>query len=152
MKDGKFVEQAKGMERPLALSIDIKNNRIVQIKSQNEDMSTLEENTLNKMSNRIIKNQSINVDVVSGATVSSDGILEATQKAIKDAGGDIHDFEHQVQKEKENRHESDDYSKWIRRPSHIDKVENTDLVIVGSGISGLSAAVKLAMKISRLLF
>lgn len=45
MKDGKFVEQAKGMERPLALSIDIKNNRIVQIKSQNEDMSTLEENT-----------------------------------------------------------------------------------------------------------
>ncbi len=39
MKDGKFVEQAKGMERPLTLSIDIKDNKIVQIKSQTNDMS-----------------------------------------------------------------------------------------------------------------
>lgn len=142
MKDGKFVEQAKGMERPLTLSIDIKDNKIVQIKSQTNDMSTLEENTLNKMSNRIIKDQSISVDTVSGATVSSNGILDATQHAIKDAGGNIHDFERQVQKSEETNDESDNYAKWIRKPSHIDKVENTDLVIVGSGISGLSAAVQ----------
>lgn len=141
MKNGQFIEQAKGVEHHLKLSVEIDNNRITKIANESEDISDLEQNTLDKMSNRIIKNQSITVDTVSGATISSNGILDAAKQAIIDANGNPADFEKDLDK-KAAKIDSDNYQNWITAPDNIDRIIDTDLVIVGSGISGLSASVQ----------
>ncbi|MQS76117.1 FAD-dependent oxidoreductase [Lactobacillus halodurans] len=140
MKDGNYNEKANGVERPLNLAIDIKNNKIKQVDNKSTDISDLEQGTLDKMSQRIIDNQSVNVDTVSGATISSKGIISAIKQAIADAGGDIDDFSNKVSQNFSKA--DDDYDSWIREPQKIEKTIQTDLVIVGSGISGLSAAVQ----------
>ncbi|WP_238333975.1 FAD-dependent oxidoreductase [Companilactobacillus halodurans] len=140
LKDGNYNEKANGVERPLNLAIDIKNNKIKQVDNKSTDISDLEQGTLDKMSQRIIDNQSVNVDTVSGATISSKGIISAIKQAIADAGGDIDDFSNKVSQNFSKA--DDDYDSWIREPQKIEKTIQTDLVIVGSGISGLSAAVQ----------
>ena len=141
MKNGKFIEEAKGINRPLKLGIEINNDKIAKIDNESQDISDLERDTLTKMSSRIIKNQAINVDTVSGATVSSNGILDAAKQAIIDAEGNPKDFE-KATVEKVTISNENNYQNWIQKPARIDKVLNTDLVIVGSGISGLAAAVQ----------
>lgn len=92
MKDGQYNEQASGINRPLNLRVQLKDNKIFKIDNLNNDISNLEKATLEKMSQKIIKNQSITVDAVSGATVSSNGIIDAIKNAILDADGDPIDF------------------------------------------------------------
>lgn len=92
MKDGQYNEQASGINRPLNLRVQLKDNKIFKIDNLNNDIPDLEKATLEKMSQKIIKNQSITVDAVSGATVSSNGIIDAIKNAILDADGDPIDF------------------------------------------------------------
>lgn len=141
MKNGKYFEQAEGIDRPINLSIEINNGKIVKIASESNNISDLEKNTLDKMTNRIIEKQSVSVDVVSGATVSSKGILAATKQAIVDAEGNPENFE-KTSMQKADVEEKGDYQKWIKKPEKIAKTIDTDLAIVGSGIAGLAAAVQ----------
>ena len=141
MKNGKYFEQAEGIDRPINLSIEINNGKIVKIASESNNISDLEKNALDKMTNRIIEKQSVSVDVVSGATVSSKGILAATKQAIVDAEGNPENFE-KTSMQKADVEEKGDYQKWIKKPEKIAKTIDTDLVIVGSGIAGLAAAVQ----------
>mgnify|MGYP003361742934 CR=1 FL=1 len=149
MKNGNYSEKADGVERPLNLNIKISDNKIAEVSNQSSDISDLEQGTLDKMSRHIIKNQSVSVDAVSGATISSNGILSATKQAIIDAGGNVNDFtEDGISKDLEDKTDNDSdskenvYNNWVKKPDKIDKTIETDLVIVGSGISGLSAAVQ----------
>lgn len=141
MKDGQYNEQASGINRPLNLRVQLKDNKIFKIDNLNNDISDLEKATLEKMSQKIIKNQSITVDAVSGATVSSNGILDAIKNAILDADGDPRDFK-KAQNSQTEFSDENNYQNWIEAPAKIDKTIETDLVIVGSGIAGLSAAVQ----------
>ncbi|MCT4445071.1 FAD-dependent oxidoreductase [Lactiplantibacillus argentoratensis] len=141
MKDGNYSEKAKGVDRPLNVNVKIRDGKIQEITNSSNDISDLEKSTLEKMSKRIINNQSLSVDAVSGATVSSKGIISAAKQAIIDSGGDVDRFAKKESKTKVNA-DNENYNNWIKAPKRIEKEIDTDLVIVGSGISGLSAAVQ----------
>src|SRR5690606_32598432 len=84
---------------------------------------------LDTMKERILSGQSLAVDTVSGATVSSEAILVAVEKAVKEAGGDVEALKNKiVKKEGEGKTE---------------KLE-ADVIVVGAGASGVSAAVSAA--------
>ncbi|MCI8475078.1 MAG: FAD-dependent oxidoreductase [Oscillospiraceae bacterium] len=73
---------------------------------------------------RVVANQSLAVDTVTGVTISSRAILNGVETALKNAGVDVAPFKTPIQKEK------------------AQDVEYTaDVIIVGGGGAGLAAAI-----------
>lgn len=153
LKSGKYSVVAHEYEDEIMpLEIEIKNSKITEITPKKEmTPGGLEETVFNKIPNEIIKNQSLNVDAISGATHSVNGLIKAVGKIIQKAGGTLN--EHKTKLENNNtsttfvrqtnlKNNQDVYSNWQAKPSKIVKEYSTDLLVVGAGISGLAAGVQ----------
>lgn len=85
-KDGTYTAQAEGFDGPVKVTVTIKNGKITSITNTNTDTKEYFSKAWSKIRPSILKKQAIyGVDTVSGATFSSNGILEATQKALEKA-------------------------------------------------------------------
>ena len=85
-KEGVYEGSGQGYGGRIVVSVTIKDGSIsdIQIKeAKNEDPAYLD--NAKKIIDTIKKNQTANVDVASGATYSSRGIIEAVQSALKEA-------------------------------------------------------------------
>ena len=67
--------------------VSIQDNLITSIKivSQNERQTQIYQKALDQISNKIIEEQSLSVDTVSGATFTSIGIMNAVNDALQNA-------------------------------------------------------------------
>lgn len=85
-KDGTYTGTADGFRPNMQLSVTIKNNKITNISviSTNDSQGYFDQ-AFNTVSNEIIKAQSTAVDTVSGATYSSNGIINAVKNALQNA-------------------------------------------------------------------
>jgi Polyferredoxin len=85
-KDGTYTGVGFGYRPNLKVSVTIKSNKItnIQIVSHNESRGYYEE-PFNVVPKEIIESQSTNVDAVSGATRSSNGIMSAVKDALSQA-------------------------------------------------------------------
>lgn len=94
---------------------------------ENKETEGIAKNAFDRIPKSIIENQSIGVDTVSGATITSKAILQAVEDAIVQAGGKPEDFKKPQEKK-------------------IGKIEEytADIAIVGAGGSGTTAAVEAA--------
>jgi len=83
-KDGTYTGVGKGKNPDLKVAVTIKDNKItnVEIVSNNE---TKGKEALNTVPKKIIDTQSTSVDVVSGATMTSKGIMMAVNDALSQA-------------------------------------------------------------------
>ena len=86
-------------------------------------------NAVDQIPAAIVDNQSLGVEAVAGATVSSDAILDAVAECVTQAGGDV-----------EALKEAEVAEAVPTEEAQID----TDLVIVGGGGSGMTAAIRAA--------
>ena len=123
---GTYEATAPGYGGDIKVSVDMSDEgRIIDIKIL-EDNETIGVGkvALDKVKGRIVSGQSTNVDAVTGATASSKGLMLATSKALEEAGV-ADDFKEEYKEKREY-------------PSEID----TDIVIVGGGGAGLTAAVE----------
>lgn len=85
-KDGTYTAQAEGFDGPVKVTVTIKNGKIIVITNTNTDTKEYFGKAWAKIRPAILKKQAVyGVDTVSGATFSSNGILEATQKALEKA-------------------------------------------------------------------
>ena len=85
-KDGTYTAQAEGFDGPVKVTVTIKNGKITVITNTNTDTKEYFSKAWAKIRPSILKKQAVyGVDTVSGATFSSNGILEATQKALEKA-------------------------------------------------------------------
>ena len=85
-KDGTYTGSAKGFGGTITVKVTIKDGRITGIKitsAPGEGRSYLDRASV--LTGKIIKAQSTNVDAVSGATYSSNGIIKAVRNALAKA-------------------------------------------------------------------
>ena len=128
---GTYVAMAQGIFVPVKVAIRVSETEIesVVIDSTGETPE-LGGIAAEKLSEAILKAQTPNVDTVSGATVTSNAIITAATMALEMAGADIAVLD-------ANRKDlKDDTPKE-------EKTIDTDVVIIGAGGAGMTAAIML---------
>lgn len=124
IKDGVYKGTAWAHNGPMTVSVSLKDNQIKEVKvNQEKETHYVADYALTEMPNRIKNAQSYNVDVVSGATYTSNGIESAVKNALDKVDKKVSNFDRRVYPEQKNHKLS------------------TDIVIVGSGLAGLNAAI-----------
>lgn len=128
MKDGMYTETFGGMHGEMQAEMVVKDGKIESIKvlSHNETPG-VGNIPLEVLPARIVEAQSLAVDTVTGATVTSYAFLAGVEKLLKQAGADV-----KAMKEK----------KEVKPEEKL--VVDSEVVVVGGGGAGLSAAVKAA--------
>ena len=138
MTAGEYEVSVKGYQDGMKVKVTLDANSIKAIEVlEHNDTAGVSDAALEKMPGLIIEEQSLTVDAVAGATMTSNGILEAVRTAIEEAGGNSADFE----KENEEQVEETEETKFMGSaeiPETWD--ESYDVVVVGGGFAGLAAA------------
>ncbi len=126
-KPGTYTGEGEGIHGKIQVEVTVDENKITAVKVLKHDETPgVSDLALKKIPEDIVKYQSIGVDTIAGATVSSKGVLEAVKKALEKAGANIKDLEKKPEKDK----------------ASLKKIEkNVDVVVIGGGGSGLAAAV-----------
>jgi uncharacterized protein with FMN-binding domain len=89
-KPGTYTAEAEGFYGPFTVSVTVDASKIVDIKiGENEETEGVGSEALKVIPKTVIASQSLAVDVVSGATYTSIGLLDALGKALAEAGGNI---------------------------------------------------------------
>ena len=89
-KDGTYTAEADGFNGSVKVTVTIKNGKITNISNSNTDTKEYFNKAWSRIQPAILKKQAVyGVDTVSGATFSSNGILEAVQKALAKAAVNI---------------------------------------------------------------
>lgn len=84
LKDGTFQETALGYSGDIKLTVKIDGGRIADIGIQHQEK--IDQNACVVIPKRIIEKQSLQVDGITGATVTKDAIVGGTLEALKRAG------------------------------------------------------------------
>ena len=126
---GTYTASAEGLNGPVTLEVTFTEDHIESVKvTAHSETPGISDGAIERIPAEIVANQSLNIDVVSGATYTSTAILEATADCVMQAGGDAEALK-QVEV----------------AAAQGQTIENTaDVVVVGGGFGGLSAAVAAA--------
>lgn len=128
MKPGAYVESAIGWNGPIEVKTTVSDNRIDSIEIlKSDDVPYIADEPMKAIIQKVVSEQNLSVDVVTGASRSSEALLRAVGQAVQAAGGDLKFFTHE--------------------PVSIDPATlpegeeaQADVVVVGGGASGLAAA------------
>ncbi|AXQ78145.1 flavocytochrome c [Streptococcus chenjunshii] len=123
---GTYQVTTEGHNGKLPMSVTLSEEKIedINIDSSGES-SGIADIVFTRIPNEILEGQTLNVDAVSGASVTSNGVLDGVARAIKLAGAN-----------------PDVLRKRPKAPSALDTEDReytTDIVVVGGGGAGLAA-------------
>ena len=139
LKDGTYTAAKPGMNADVEVEVKIANGKIDAVtvtgneetpgiggelvNAKGEVKTNGGESPITLIPKRIVEGQSIKVDSVTGATITSYAIMNAVGDAIEQAGGNKDDFKTEVKSS--------------------EKLEDmtSDVVVVGGGGAGLAAAI-----------
>ncbi|MGT2929635.1 flavocytochrome c [Streptococcus dentasini] len=124
---GTYQVTTQGHNGKLPMAVTLSDEKIekIDIDSSGES-SGIADIVFTRIPNEILEGQTLNVDAVSGASVTSNGVLDGVARAVKLAGGN-----------------PDVLRKRPKAPSALDKNDKeyiVDVAVVGGGGAGLAAA------------
>lgn len=127
LTDGTYNVSAAGYSWTGMINADvtIADNKItaIDIKEEHEsETGEMAQTAFDNMIPRIIENQSLATDAITGATATSNAIKDLVAQAIEQAGGDASQWQDPVAKSEE-----------------VVKIEGYDVIVVGLGGSGITA-------------
>lgn len=123
--DGTYSAKVNGHNAPMTVTVKIVNHKIDSIDtSKNLETIGVGKLALDKLSKRMVETQSVNVDNVTGATLSSFAIKKGVRDCLTQAGTAKNEFNKKV----------DTY------PTKNETID-TQVVVIGGGGAGLAAAV-----------
>lgn len=125
---GTYEAETTGRNGKLRLSVTVDEGSITDIQIlEHSETATLSDAPLTQIPADILKYQSLSVDTVAGATLTSYAVLRAVEDALNQAGGDMDLLKAPVEKD-------------------VTVYEDTtvDIVVVGAGAAGMTAAIRAA--------
>lgn len=124
--DGEYAVEVNGFHGPMQVSVVIKDGKITAVNvGNNVETVGIGSKAIDAMPQRIIDAQSVNVDVLTGASITSRAILSGVSDALTQAGADL-----------------SVYSKAVEVVKSEDKEISAEIVIIGAGGAGLTAAIE----------
>ncbi len=124
---GTYSASADGNNGPLTVEVTIGESGTIDAVTvtDHEETPNIADAAIEQIPSEIVEYQSIAVDTVAGATVTSTAILTAVADCITQAGGDPQDYQVAVEKETEDLG---------------DRTTTVDVLVIGGGGTGLAAA------------
>lgn len=115
---------AKGNNGDVKAVVTFDGDKISKIDLEHEETEGLGDKAADSLVEKIVANNSVSVDTVSGATVTSTAVIEAVKAAIEASGRDVKAFETEAEEKTGETSEKE-----------------TDVVVIGGGGAGFAAAV-----------
>ncbi len=124
---GEYEASAKGYNAEVVVKVTVDAERITKVEViQHEETAGISDAALEKLPEEIVKEQSVALDVVSGATFTSQAILEAAKAALLSGGAKEEDITKAPEK----------------ALSDEPMVYEADVIIIGAGGAGMTAALE----------
>lgn len=126
MEPGAYTVTVKGYNAEIPVTVTVDAEKILSVDvGEHKESQNIGAKACELLEERIVAAQSTEVDGISGATITSSAIRAAVRQALKDAGADEEMFTE------------------VPQPITVkaEKTMETDVVVVGTGIAGESAAV-----------
>ena len=126
---GTYTGTAAGKNGDVKVEVTFSANAIDSVKVvEHSETAGISDGAIENIPAAIVENQSLAVDTVSGATVTSDAILNAVADAVAQAGGDVEAL------------------KNVAAPAGEKEAKelSADVIVVGGGGAGMAAATRLA--------
>ena len=128
-KAGTYVGEAKGYRGDIKAQVTVSKDRIENIEIvKNGDTPILSDAAVKKVTENILKYQTLRVDGAAGATSSSRAVERAVKNALKNSGADLSKLNKRVKTEKVAKLKQE--------------TVNEDVVVIGAGGAGLVAAIE----------
>ncbi|MDO4549132.1 MAG: FAD-dependent oxidoreductase [Clostridia bacterium] len=124
MTPGVYVGSARGAKSDIKMAVEVDESSILNVWNlENNDTAIISALAVNTVAENIVAEQSLAVDTVTGATLTSRAAILAVSEALDKAGADTSSLMASSPKEKTVR-----------------ETEQYDVVVVGGGTSGMTAA------------
>ncbi|KAF1299186.1 flavocytochrome c [Enterococcus sp. JM4C] len=124
---GSFTVTAPGHNGDLPMVVTLSEDRIEKIDIDTSGESEgIADVVFTRIPQQIIEGQTLNIDVLSGASVTSNGVIDGVAKAVKLAGANPDVLKKRPKPASALRKEDEEYT--------------TDVVVVGAGGAGLTVA------------
>lgn len=129
---GTYEGEADGFGGPVKLTVEVDADSITNITIvDHHETQGIGSVAIAQLPERIISAQSLGIDGLSGASVSSRAVIEAVKKALEHSGVDMARLTS---------------TRNVLPGQTVEKELSTDLVIAGAGGAGLSAAISAAQQ------
>ena len=126
-KAGTYTAEAQGMGGMVPVTVEFSDTEIVSVTvGENSETDGIATPVIENFPKQIVDGQTLNIDAISGATLTSNAILTAVADCVKQAGGDVEALKAKAKAE-------------VTAGEPI--VETVDVVVIGGGGAGLAAAV-----------
>lgn len=125
---GTYTASAMGRNGEVSVTVTLSEDAVTDIEVVSEETESIGGVAMEELKGRILENQSLGLDAVAGATLSSEAFLQAVSDAIAMAGGDVDALKEAA----------------VAAEPEEALVRSADIVIVGAGGAGLTAAVTAA--------
>ncbi len=124
--EGVYTATARGNNGDVTVAVEVSGTEILSVTvTEHSETPGVADPALETIPKAIVDNQSLAVDTVTGATNTSKAILAAAEEALTAAGADIEALKTPIEKE-----------------AAAVEDRKTDVLVIGGGLAGLSAAVE----------
>ena len=126
---GTYSGTGQGKNGDIKVDVTFTTDKIEAVKvTESNETAGISDPAIEKIPAAIVDQQSLAIDAVTGATLTSDGILEAVAQAVQAAGGNVDALKSASTADK----------------SSVVEELTTDVVIVGAGAAGMTGALEAA--------
>ncbi|MBR1585564.1 MAG: flavocytochrome c [Clostridia bacterium] len=126
---GAYEKVEPGLFGDIQVTVTVSDSAIESIAVESNETDTIGVAAMDALTQVIVDNQSLAVDTTTGATISTTAYLKAVKAAIAEAGGDVAALEAAAIAKEEAA-----------------MVTSADIIVVGAGAAGMSAAITAADK------